>query len=61
MGRKTIFISYTDADADVVDVIDTYLSDSGYDVKRYIRDIGNYESIEQFMNGIRKQNSVCMR
>lgn len=58
MGRKTIFISYTDADADVVDVIDTYLSDSGYDVKRYIRDIGNYESIEQFMNGIRKQNFV---
>ena len=58
MGRKTIFISYTDADADVVDVIDTYLSDSGYDVKRDSRDIGNYESIEQFMNGIRKQNFV---
>lgn len=58
MGRKTIFISYTDADADVVDVIDTYLSDSGYDVKRDIKDVENYESIEQFMNGIRKQDFV---
>ncbi|HCH96427.1 MAG TPA: hypothetical protein DFI63_00215 [Lachnospiraceae bacterium] len=58
MGRKTIFISYTDADERVVDVIDSYLSSCGYDVKRDIRNIGDYESIDEFMNEIRNQDFV---
>lgn len=58
MGRKTIFISYTDADAEVVDTIDTYLTSCGYDVKRDIRDIGNYDSIVEFMKKIRTQDFV---
>ena len=58
MGRKTIFISYTDADAEIVDTIDTYLTSCGYDVKRDIRDIGNYDSIVEFMKKIRTQDFV---
>lgn len=58
MGRKTIFISYTAADAEVVDTIDTYLTSCGYDVKRDIRDIGNYDSIDEFMKKIRTQDFV---
>lgn len=58
MGRKTIFISYTATDNMVVDVIDDYLSLCGYDVKRDIRDIGDYENIDEFMNGIRNQDYV---
>lgn len=58
MGRKTIFISYTNADVDIVNIIDNYLTECGYDVKRDIRDIGDYESIEKFMNDIRKQDFV---
>ena len=58
MGRKTIFISYTDADAEVVNTIDTYLTSCGYDVKRDIRDIGNYDSIVEFMKKIRTQDFI---
>lgn len=58
MGRKTIFISYTNSDIDIVNIIDTYLSECGYDVHRDTRDIGDYTSIETFMNGIRKNDFV---
>lgn len=58
MGRKTVFISYTAADVEVVDAIDEYLSSCGYDVKRDIRNIDDYDSIDEFMNEIRKQDFV---
>ena len=58
MGRKTVFISYTAADTEIVDSIDAYLSSCGYDVKRDIRDIGDYDEIDTFMNQIRSQGFV---
>ena len=58
MGKTTIFISYTEADNIVVDIIDKYLLSCGYDVKRYTRDIKDYESIDEFMKQIRKQDFV---
>lgn len=58
MKNITIFISYTAADAEVVNAVENYLLDCGYDVKRDIRDIKDYDSINDFMNGIRKQDYV---
>lgn len=58
MGRKTIFISYTATDVEIVDTIDAYLSACGYDVKRDIRNINDYDSIDKFMNEIRKEDFV---
>lgn len=58
MGRKTVFVSYTSDDKAVVDIIDQYLTSCGLEVKRDIRDIKKYSSIEEFMNTIRKEDYV---
>ena len=54
--RATIFLSYTHADEAIADVLENALSELGYEVKRDIRNIGEWDNLQQFMKSIRKQD-----
>ena len=58
---KTIFLSYNWHDGETADRIDRHLSGlPGVTVKRDVRDIGPWESIRKFMEGIRQQDYVVL-
>lgn len=52
----TIFLSYTHADNEIANKIDTALRGLGHDVKRDIRDVGAWDDLQSFMKSIRKQD-----
>ena len=58
MGKKTVFFSYTSANEDIVDIFEAYFVSHGYDVKRDIRNINDYDSIDSFMKEIRTSDYV---
>lgn len=58
MSKKTIFLSYTGADQNVVNIIDTCLQEYGYTVNRDLRDIDDWTSIDNFMKSIRTDDFV---
>lgn len=60
MPEKTIFISYARADIQLASEVDTKLSNYGYDVKRDERDMETWDSLTNFMKGIRKQDYVVI-
>lgn len=51
-----LFLSYSWADSELANSIDTELSDCGIDVKRDIRDVGAWTSIKSFMSSIKNQD-----
>ena len=58
---KTIFLSYNWHDGETADRIDRHLSGlPGVTVKRDVRDIGPWESIRKFMEGIRQQDYAVL-
>lgn len=58
--EQTFFISYCRKDSQIADMIDYYFKDYNVTIKRDIRDINNWESIKQFMQGIRDQDYVIL-
>lgn len=58
MPKKTIFLSYTHADHEIADKIDSALQNIGYKVKRDIRDIKQWGNLKDFMKTIRKEDYV---
>lgn len=60
-GDRTVFLSYNWHDMDTADRIDKHLSGlPGITVKRDIRDIGQWKSIREFMEGIRQQDYAVL-
>lgn len=51
-----IFLSYCWEDSETADKIETYFTDRGIEIKRDIRDIGEWKSIRKFMESIRNQD-----
>ena len=58
MQKKTIFLSYAQKDMAIADGIDRGLQKFGYDVKRDVHDLKQWESIRSFMKTIRKEDYV---
>lgn len=51
-----VFLSYAWNDSELANMIDNELSGLGVDVKRDIRDVGTWKSIQEFMSTIRNQD-----
>lgn len=58
---RTIFLSYNWHDTEIANRIDKHLSGiSGIIVKRDVRDIGSWKSIQEFMKSIRRQDYAVL-
>ncbi len=60
MKHIKIFLSYSHANSDVVDIIDQDLTNFGIPITRDIRDIGYRESIKNFMHRVETHDYVLM-
>lgn len=60
MPKKTIFLSYAHKNKDIANRIDNNLQNLGYDVKRDIRDVEEWGSLQEFMKTIRKEDYVVL-
>ena len=57
--KESVFISYSWNDTDVADGIEEYLGNT-YNIKRDIRDLGAWSSINEFMQSIRNQDYAIL-
>lgn len=55
-----VFLSYSWANDDIAQSIDTYLQSNGYNVIRDVREISHWHSIREFMNTIRRQEYAIL-
>ena len=58
MKKETIFLSYTHNDGKYADGIESALQELGYEVKRDIHNISNWDDLNGFMKTIRKEDFV---
>lgn len=57
---STVFLSYCWADTEKANVIDDYLKSHKIKVARDVRDIRNWQSLKEFMRGIRNQDYAVL-
>ena len=60
MVKNTIFLSYNHADEKTADMVETQLSQRGYTVVRDVRDVKEWDDLDEFMKSIRKQDYVVI-